>query len=252
MKLRFARTVLWVLALCLLANAKRKLDWDAHDHFVVEHDPIGPASLEEVTRALGVELVEQVGELENHWLVRTRKYLGKRDEMHPVTSTFNSLRLRAIEGFQPRTASESDDKSPHRIINSIRMLKQQELRQRIKRTLSDVPPKTSSIVPQTRSQPTSKLRRRQQGLDEGPIKKFAKRFNIIDAIFPSQWQYVNDQFPQHTMNVTGLWEMGITGKGVISAMVDDGLDYESEDLADNFVSDFLSTCRNRQVYLGLK
>jgi kexin len=38
------------------------------------------------------------------------------------------------------------------------------------------------------------------------------------------------------MNVTGLWEEGITGKGVISALVDDGLDYESEDLAQNFVS----------------
>lgn len=37
------------------------------------------------------------------------------------------------------------------------------------------------------------------------------------------------------MNVAGVWEMGITGKGIISAMVDDGLDFESPDLADNFV-----------------
>ena len=38
------------------------------------------------------------------------------------------------------------------------------------------------------------------------------------------------------MNVTALWEEGITGKGVITAFVDDGLDYTSEDLAANFVS----------------
>jgi kexin len=38
------------------------------------------------------------------------------------------------------------------------------------------------------------------------------------------------------MNVTGLWKEGVTGKGVISALVDDGLDYESEDLKPNFVS----------------
>jgi len=38
------------------------------------------------------------------------------------------------------------------------------------------------------------------------------------------------------MNVTGLWKEGVTGKGVISALVDDGLDYESDDLKPNFVS----------------
>jgi subtilisin family serine protease len=38
------------------------------------------------------------------------------------------------------------------------------------------------------------------------------------------------------MNVTGLWKEGVTGKGVISALIDDGLDYESDDLKANFVS----------------
>jgi hypothetical protein len=38
------------------------------------------------------------------------------------------------------------------------------------------------------------------------------------------------------MNVTGLWKEGVTGKGVISALLDDGLDYESDDLKANFVS----------------
>jgi kexin len=47
---------------------------------------------------------------------------------------------------------------------------------------------------------------------------------------------INGENPEHMMNVTGLWDMGITGAGVITALVDDGLDYESEDLADNFVS----------------
>jgi kexin len=34
--------------------------------------------------------------------------------------------------------------------------------------------------------------------------------------------------------------MGITGAGVVTAFVDDGLDYESEDLSDNLVSEALS------------
>jgi kexin len=54
-------------------------------------------------------------------------------------------------------------------------------------------------------------------------------------LFSQQWHIVNEEFPEHTMNVTGVWEMGITGKGVISALIDDGLDYEHRDLAANFV-----------------
>jgi kexin len=37
------------------------------------------------------------------------------------------------------------------------------------------------------------------------------------------------------MNVTPVWDMGYTGKGVITALIDDGLDSESDDLKDNFV-----------------
>ena len=133
-----------------------------------------------------------------------------------MIDAFNRLRIHATQGLQKRILGSE---TSLRIFNSIKMLEKQELRQRIKREL-----------------PSSSIRRRQQGLDGGPISTFAKRFDIIDPIFTKQWQYVNDQYPEHVMNVTGLWEMGITGKGVISAMVDDGLDYESDDLADNFVS----------------
>jgi kexin len=59
--------------------------------------------------------------------------------------------------------------------------------------------------------------------------------NITDPMFGQQWHLVNDDFPQHMMNATPVWEMGLTGKGVISALVDDGLDHQSDDLAANFV-----------------
>lgn len=38
------------------------------------------------------------------------------------------------------------------------------------------------------------------------------------------------------INVTGVWKQGISGKGVTVVIVDDGLDYNSTDLAANFVS----------------
>lgn len=45
--------------------------------------------------------------------------------------------------------------------------------------------------------------------------------------------------PGNDINITGVWKQGITGKGVTVVILDDGLDYNSTDLADNFVS-FLS------------
>ena len=67
------------------------------------------------------------------------------------------------------------------------------------------------------------------------VEAVAERLDIHDPLFPEQWHLINTQNPEHSMNVTGLWDLGFTGKGVISALVDDGLDYEHPDLAPNFV-----------------
>lgn len=39
----------------------------------------------------------------------------------------------------------------------------------------------------------------------------------------------------HDINVTGVWSQGITGKGVNVAILDDGLEFEHDDLKDNYV-----------------
>jgi kexin len=41
---------------------------------------------------------------------------------------------------------------------------------------------------------------------------------------------------ENSINVTGVWDEGVFGKGVNVAIVDDGLDMHSDDLAANFVS----------------
>ena len=45
------------------------------NYYVLEHDPRYGSSLDETARTLGVEVVEQAGELVNHWLVRVTKGL---------------------------------------------------------------------------------------------------------------------------------------------------------------------------------
>lgn len=67
-----------------------------------------------------------------------------------------------------------------------------------------------------------------------PLKEVADKLDINDPIFAEQWHLVNVNYPGHDVNVTGLWYEGITGKGIVTSVIDDGLDLDSEDLKDNF------------------
>lgn len=66
------------------------------------------------------------------------------------------------------------------------------------------------------------------------IKEVAEKFNISDPTFVEQWHLVNTQYPGNDVNVTGAWDIGVTGKNITVAVVDDGVDGEAEDLKDNF------------------
>ncbi|KAI8146504.1 peptidase S8/S53 domain-containing protein [Fennellomyces sp. T-0311] len=57
---------------------------------------------------------------------------------------------------------------------------------------------------------------------------------IQDPGFDQQWHLVNQEQRGHDVNVTGVWSQGVTGQNVVVAILDDGLDMQSEDLKDNF------------------
>ncbi|KAI8805076.1 pheromone processing endoprotease Kex2 [Cladochytrium replicatum] len=61
-----------------------------------------------------------------------------------------------------------------------------------------------------------------------------KALNISDPGFTNQWHLVNWVQPDNDLNVTGVWEQGITGKNVVVCFIDDGVDYEHPDLRDAF------------------
>lgn len=67
-----------------------------------------------------------------------------------------------------------------------------------------------------------------------PMKDAEEKLGINDPLFEKQWHLINPNFPGNDINVTGLWYEGITGHGVVAAIVDDGLDYENDDLKNNF------------------
>jgi len=193
-----------------------KRHYSTHDYYVLEHNPLAGASLADCVRALGVEIVEQAGELHNHWLVRAPKpssSLGKR-RADPVLQALEDLQTQAHSSGLP--ARSEDTLQNRRIASAVKYLSPQTLRQRTKRAPPPISPggQTDEEVESSAA--------------------VAQRFGILDPEFGRQWHLVNDEFPHNMMNVTGVWEMGFTGTGVITALVDDGLDYSSDDLAANF------------------
>ncbi|KAM9928716.1 hypothetical protein OXX80_009921 [Metschnikowia pulcherrima] len=69
---------------------------------------------------------------------------------------------------------------------------------------------------------------------QAPAKEVSDKLGIEDPIFLEQWHLVNTQYPGHDVNVKNVWYNGIRGKGVTVAIIDDGLDYDSPDLSENF------------------
>jgi kexin len=225
-----------ILVLASAAAAKpSKRSWSTHDYYVVEYDARSGATLSEVADALGVEVVERAGELKDHWLVRA-----------PKTSGADAV-LAARDSLHAWNARDSI--GPHhtkRAALAIKYVEKQVLRQRVKR--QGVPPEappqpdspTRPVAPTTPDIPTRPVRPdvpapspTATGTSSHDV---ALRLSMQDPEFGKQWHLVNDEDPSHSMNVSGIWEMGITGRGVISALIDDGLDYTSDDLSANFVS----------------
>ena len=61
-----------------------------------------------------------------------------------------------------------------------------------------------------------------------------QELSIEDPIFAEQWHLFNAIQLGHDLNVTGVWQQGITGKGATAVMVDDGIDMYSDDIKDNY------------------
>ena len=120
-------------------------------------------------------------------------------------------------------------------VEAIRSLERQYPRLRVKRDLPVLPPATLD----PRSPPTHpRLGTRQEEPETPPsrvIEEAQARFGIVDPVFPKQWHLVNNVIEENSVNVTGVWAEGVFGKGVNVAIVDDGLDMHSDDLAPNFV-----------------
>lgn len=66
------------------------------------------------------------------------------------------------------------------------------------------------------------------------FKELSEKLDINDPLFLRQWHLLNTRYPGNDINVKNVWYSGIRGHNVTVAVVDDGLDYDLEDLKANF------------------
>ncbi|KAG2232662.1 hypothetical protein INT48_006841 [Thamnidium elegans] len=74
-------------------------------------------------------------------------------------------------------------------------------------------------------------------LEKGAYDKIKSLLDIQDPGFNEQWHLMNKENMGYDMNVTGVWSQGITGKNVVVAILDDGLDMNHKDLEDNYFAE---------------
>lgn len=65
--------------------------------------------------------------------------------------------------------------------------------------------------------------------------RFRRSLQFKDQYFPSQWHLDNLRFIGHDINVTGVWENNITGRGIVVPVIDDGVEWTNPDILDNYV-----------------
>lgn len=245
----------------------------SHDYYALQLDPRArdePGAAERAARQLGVELVERVGELPDHWLVRNLKHTSHKRSEADVEGEHDDPILRRWRQL-PLDTKRHAPPTP-----MIRNVEKQVPRQRAKRdkiySLWDTPelysdpqprrgwddntvsdalpwrrhlPAPRGAVPDPRDDPDFSFFTK--GNDsvllprlppsETIVTSMERQFLIHDPLFPKQWHLANDRIQGNDLNLSGVWSQGITGRGVRVALIDDGLDMHSDDLKDNFFAE---------------
>lgn len=224
----FLSAALPLLALSAAASSSQphKRTYDTHSYYTIE---LPRSSTEEAAalaaRSLGVELVERVGELDDHWIVRRAGGLSVRSMgQDPVESRFHA-------GQAPNVASVT----------------RLDTRKRVKRVLT---PEHMKLKRGPRSFKNWDMRDQgdpdaldllemleEDSRDTSELQYLQNQMGFKDPMLNQQWHIANPQSKEWELNVTGLWSQGITGRNVSVVVVDDGLDHDHDDLKANFFAE---------------
>lgn len=212
------RPLLWLLLQGGITSAVlQSRDHNSFDYFAVHlQDFLDPRV---VASGLNATLEGPLGELPDHYTLSCPK-----DQSATLEASLEELKrrrlLRKRGGDVGREVNELD---------GVRWHQKQELKQRL---VKRIPPPPIH----KRARPSDEVGQldQQQQADKAKLESIAKTLEISDPIFQEQWHLFNYIQKGVDVNVTGVWEQGITGTGVVSAIIDDGLDFTSNDLKPNY------------------
>ncbi|KAF9585831.1 pheromone processing endoprotease [Lunasporangiospora selenospora] len=210
---------------CLAARPSLPQDHAEHHYYIIRLNDPTATPPQDLAHHLGVEYIGQVGELFNYHLFSYPKTTHEKRSLEPyanattadiVIERYGSLQQ--SQHFQQRLAKRSSDlQSQSQDDHLLGPIQKQQLRRRVKRGAIHIDKRDEYI----KGEPQ-------------PADAIAAHFQIQDPGFTYQWHLHNTIQTGNDLNVTGVWDQGITGKGAIVAIIDDGLDANSEDLAPNF------------------
>ncbi|KAL7754005.1 pheromone processing endoprotease [Sorochytrium milnesiophthora] len=199
------------------------LDYDRHLHWSIKVD--SAESAQRVATSLGLTLQGRVGGLDTHFLVSSPKPVASTVAVEPTVATdgaagsefdsTSSHKLRKRAALDGRDALEH----PHTRLHA--------------RTVEAAIADHDAVIAFERQVPEWRLFKRTI-YTEQDMQTNKQSLGINDPGFDSQWHLYNKDKPRNDLNVTGVWLHGVTGKGVTVALVDDGLDYNHQDLKDAF------------------
>ncbi|KAI0867750.1 peptidase S8/S53 domain-containing protein [Hypoxylon argillaceum] len=188
------------------ASSLHHRDHDSNDYYVLHLD--GNTDPDNVASRLGLRNEGQLGELAGHFVFRAPK------------ADHDVVRREVEERRRKRSLGGVD------ILDAVKFSQKQKLRDPMQKRV--IPPPPHGFFPQ---------RKRADSADAEALKKqksVMETLGISDPIFNEQWHLFNPIQLGHDVNVTGVWLSGVTGKNATVAMVDDGLDMNSNDLKPNY------------------
>ncbi|KAL1868780.1 pheromone processing endoprotease [Paecilomyces lecythidis] len=193
--------------------------YDTHDFFALHLD--SSVSPEHVARVLGARHEGQIGELDGH-----HRFSLPKDKSAETDALLEDLRQRRIlrrRSLNNGAALAKRDDGLDGVLWSQKLALKQRLQKR--------------IPPPLKNRGLSAGVERSAQADATAVQKqkdIATTLGITDPIFQDQWHLYNPVQLGHDLNVTGVWLEGITGEGITTAIVDDGLDMYSDDLRPNY------------------
>src|SRR5277367_104570 len=175
-------------------------DHDQNHYYAMHlHPNVDPTT---ISTALGVTYEGPLGELEGHYLFSLSR---SAHDGHLVDPVANRLQQRSLAHA---TLLKRDDI----VEQGILYLERQRTKRHHKRCII---PRQGEEIPSL-------------------ITEVTRDLEIYDPLFPVQWHLVNPIQLGHDVNVTGVWRQGHFGENITVAIVDDGLDMDSQDLHDNY------------------